>query len=138
MKGRKRHMVVDTEGLPLKVLVTEANYHDGTVASWLVDGLSQAFPRLRHIWADSAYQGRFETLAAEVGITVEIVQASASQVGFAVQARRWVVERSWAWLGHYRRLSKDFEYWMHSADTMIYLALTHLMLRRLARLKPDP
>lgn len=138
MKGRKRHMVVDTEGIPLKVLVTEANYHEGTVASWVVEGLSQAFPRLHHIWADSAYQGRFETLAAEVGIAVEIVQASASQVGFAVQARRWVVERSWAWLGNYRRLSKDFEYWMHLADTMIYLALPHLMLRRLARLKPHP
>lgn len=60
-----------------------------------VEGLSQAFPRLRHIWTDSAYQGCFETLAAEVGLTVEIVQSSNSQVGFAVQARRWVVERSW-------------------------------------------
>lgn len=138
MKGRKRHLVVDTEGLPLKVLVTEANYHDGTVASWLVEGLSKTYPRLRHMWADAAYRGRFEELATPLGITVEIIQRMEDQSGFVVQARRWVVERTFAWLGHYRRLSKDCEYWMQSADTMIYLALTHLMLRRLARLKSLP
>jgi len=130
--------MVDTEGLVLKAFVTEASWQDGTVASWLVDGVPHAYPRLQTIWADAAYRGRFVDRAAQFGIEVEIVLRSDDQQGFEVQPRRWVVERTFGWLNHYRRLSKDYEYWLQTSDAMIYTAMTHLMLRRLARLRASP
>jgi transposase len=129
---------VDTEGLVLKAFVTEASWQDGTVASWLVDGLAQAYPRLRKIWVDAAYRGRFVTRAAQLGIDVEIIARSDAQHGFEVQPKRWVVERTFGWLNHYRRLSKDYEYWLQTSDATIYAAMTHLMARRLARLRAGP
>jgi putative transposase len=128
-------LVVDTEGLVLKAFVTEANYQDGTVASWLVEWLAQHCPRLTKIWADRAYRGRFEEEAQRQGINVEIVVPEPGQKGFQVQPRRWVVERTFAWLSNYRRLSKDYEQWMQTSDATIYAAMSHLMVRRLARLK---
>lgn len=110
---------MDTEGFVLKAFVTEANYQDGTVASWLVDWLVQHCPRLATIWADRAYRGRFEEEAAAQGIDVEIVVPEPGQKGFQVQPRRWVVEPTFAWLSHYRRLSKDFEQWMQTSDAAI-------------------
>jgi len=121
--------------LVLKAFVTEASYQDGTVASWLLDGLPQAYPRLRKIWADAAYRGRFESRATQLGIEVEIVLRSDDQQGFAVRPRRWVIERTFGWLNHYRRLSKDYEFWLQSSDTTVYAVMTHLMVRRLARLR---
>jgi putative transposase len=134
--GRKRHLVVDTEGFVLKAFVTEANYQDGTVASWLVTWLTKHFPRLAKIWADRAYRGRFVDEAAAHGIDVEIVEPQPGQKGFQVQPRRWVVERTFAWLSNYRRLSKDFEERVETSDAAIYAAMSHLMVRRLARLRP--
>lgn len=122
----------------LKAFVTEANWQDGIVASWLVDGLPQAYPRLRKIWADAAYRGRFVTRAAQFGIDVEVVLRSDDQQRFEVQPRRWVVERTFGWLNHYRRLSKDYEYCLQTSDASIYAAMTHLMVRRLARLRASP
>ncbi len=133
--GRKRHLVVDTEGFVLKAFVTEAHYQDGTVASWLVTWLTKRFPRLAKIWADRAYRGRFVDKAKAQGIDVEIVEPEPGQKGFQVQPRRWVVERTFAWLSNYRRLSKDFEQWMQTSDAAIYAAMSHLMVRRLARLR---
>lgn len=127
--------MVDTPGLVLKVLATEANYQDGVVARWLIEWLVQQFPRLKKIWADSAYRGTFVEAAEALGIDVEIVEKSADQDGFKVLPRRWVVERTRAWLGNYRRLSKDYEYWLDSSDAMVYAAMTHLMVRRLARIR---
>lgn len=115
--------------------MTEANYHDGVVGSWLIPCLHRYFPRLSKLWADYAYRGRCVDTGAHYGIDVEIVERASEQKGFVVQARRWVVERTFAWLSNYRRLSKDYEYWMQSSDTMIYVASLHLGLRRLARLK---
>jgi putative transposase len=126
---------VDTEGLVLKAFVTEANYQDGTVARWLIDWLAQQYPRLKKIWADAAYRGQFVKRAAYHGIDVEIILRSEDQQGFEVQPRRWVVERTFAWLGNYRRLSRDYEYWLQSSDATIYAAMVHLMVRRLARLR---
>lgn len=126
---------MDTEGLVLKAFVTEANYHDGTVARWLIDMLAQQYPRLKKIWADAAYRGQFVEQAALCGIDVEIVKRTDDQKGFVVLPRRWVVERTFAWLGNYRRLSKDYEYWLQSSDATIYVAMVHLMVRRLARLR---
>ena len=119
----------------LKAFVTEANYQDGTVASWLVAWLAQQFPRLAKIWADRAYRGRFVDAAQAQGIAVEIVVPEPDQTGFQVQPRRWVVERTFAWLSNYRRLSKDFEQWLQTSDAAIYAAMSHLMVRRLARLR---
>lgn len=119
----------------LKAFVTEANYQDGTVARWLIDLVAQRYPRLKKIWADAAYRGQFVERAAQLGIDVEIVRRAEDQSGFVVLHRRWVVERTFAWLGNYRRLSKDYEYWVYTSDATIYAAMVHLMTRRLARLR---
>lgn len=133
--GRKRHLLVDTEGFVLKAFVTEANYHDGIVASWLLPCVVEACPRLKKIWADKAYRGTFVECAEKLGIDVEIVCREPDQTGFQVQAQRWGVERTFAWLSNYRRFSKDYEQWVHTSDANIYAAMTHLMVRRLARLR---
>jgi transposase len=121
--------------LVLKAFVTEANHQDGTVASWLIDGVAARCPRLKKMWADTAYRGRFVEKAERLGIDVEIIQRADTQNGFEVQPRRWVVERTFGWLNHYRRLSKDYEYWLQSSDTTIYVSMIHLMVRRLVRLR---
>lgn len=138
MKGRKRHLVVDTEGLVLQAFVSEAHYHDGTVGTWLLSGLKERFPRLKKLWADGTYAGTFVEQAAAIGIAVEITTRLSDRPGFQVIAHRWVSERTFAWLGNYRRLSKDYEYWVYTSDATIYASLVHLMLRRLARLRASP
>lgn len=136
MKGRKRHVVVDTLGYVVKAFVTEAHYHDGQVGTWLLQWVSEHCPRLKHIWADGTYGGRFvEAAQRDYQIEVDITHRDPQRKGFQVLPRRWVVERTFAWLNLYRRLYKDVEYHLHSADTVIYLAMSHLMVRRLARLQ---
>ncbi len=136
MKGRKRHVVVDTLGYVVKAFVTEANYYDGEVGTWLLAWLAEHCPRLKKIWADGAYTGRFVEFAqTDYHLEVEITHPPAGQKGFQVVPRRWVVERTLAWLNLYRRFYKDVEFHLRSADTMIYLAMSHLMVRRLARLR---
>jgi len=127
--------VVDTEGLLLKPFVSEAQHADGTVGGWLLPGLREHFPRLEKLWADGTYRGTFVEHAAELDIDVEITTRLSDQPGFQVVPRRWVSERTFAWLGNYRRLSKDYEYWVYTSDAMIYAAMVHVMLRRLARLQ---
>jgi putative transposase len=123
-------------GCVLKAFVTEANYHDGRVGTWLLPELVERFPRLRKLWADGTYAGSFVDAAADLGIEVEITSRLSDIPGFQVLPRRWVVERTLAWLANYRRLSKDYEFWVQSSDAMIYAAMVHLMIRRLAR-SPD-
>ena len=135
VRGRKRHLIVDTQGWVLKAFVTEANYHDGRVASWLVTLLTTLFPRLAKLWADRAYRGRFVEVCEAHEIEADIVTPEPGQSGFEVQPRRWVVERTFAWLNNYRRLSKDYEEWVQTSDAMIYAAMSHLMVRRLAQLR---
>ena len=101
----------------------------------MIKAFATAFPRLTKIWADAAYSGEFVAQAATVGIEVEIVKRNSELSGFVVLPRRWVVERTFAWLGNYRRLSKDYEYWVTSSDAMLYAANIHIMLRRLALLR---
>lgn len=128
--------MVDTLGYVVKAFVTEAHYYDGEVGTWLLAGLQQQCPRLKKIWADGTYAGRFVELAQSLyQIEVEITLPPAGQKGFQVIPHRWVVERSFAWLNLYRRLYKDVELHLRSADTVIYIAMSHLMLRRLARLR---
>jgi transposase len=135
VKGRKRHLVVDTEGLVLKAFVSEAHYYDGTVGVWLLPGLKKRFPRLKKLWADGTYAGTFVEQACALAIDVEITTRLSDLPGFQVIPRRWVSERTFAWLGNYRRLSKDYEYWVYTSDATIYAVMVHIMVRRLARLQ---
>lgn len=113
--------------------VTVANRHDGMIASLMIILLAVMCPQLALVWADKGYRGTFIEQAHKLDIEVEIV--SDQRQGFHVQKRRWVVERTFAWLHNYRRLSKDYEELTTTSEAMIYGAMTHLMLRRLARLK---
>lgn len=134
-KGRKRHLWVDVLGLVLAVLVTAANLPDRDGARRLA-GACKAFPRLRKIWVDGSYTGDVKALYQEEHqIDFEIVEKPAAQKGFVVSPKRWVVERSFAWLGWYRELSRDYEYCPRHSESMIKLAQIHRMLGRLERAK---
>lgn len=132
INGRKRHIVVDTPGNLLEVVVSAANLHDTKGGDLLLSKLEELTTlRLLKIWADQGYQGEFIDLVKQQwGIELEIVKRQEGQKGFAVQPRRWVVERTFAWLGKYRRLSKDYEHCTLSSEGMIYIASTHTMLKR--------
>ena len=102
--GRKRHLLVDTNGLLLRVHVHPADEQDRDGGLDLLVGADSEFPRLEQLWADGAHQGGFEDWVEQhLGWRVTIVSAAPEQVGFAVQPRCWVVERTFAWLGRYRR-----------------------------------
>jgi putative transposase len=124
--------VVDTLGLVLAVVVHAANIQDRDGAMLVLEKLRGLFPRLSLIWADGGYTGKLIDWCASVGHWVlQIVKRCDDVVGFIVLPRRWVVERTFAWLGKYRRLSKDYESLTQSSETMIYLAMINLMLHRL-------
>ena len=131
MNGRKRHIVVDTLGLVHVLKVHEADVQDGLGAWWLVGKMWEQFPRLRKLWADSKYGNLREAMAKWWECEVEIVKRSGEVKGFELLPHRWIVERTFAWLGRYRRLSKDYEEQPASSEALIYLAMSHLMLRRL-------
>ncbi len=132
MTGRKRHVAVDPLGLLLVVVVHAATIQDRDGARLVLDGLLGRFPRLVLIWADGGYAGKLVEWAKEVGNwTREIVKRPDDARGFVVLPRRWVVERTFAWLGRCRRLSKDYEERPEMSEAMIRLAMIHLMLKRL-------
>jgi putative transposase len=135
--GRKRHLLVDTLGLVLKVVVSAAEVQDrdgGRLVAHALRQFGPPLPRLAHVWADAAYSGPFvEELRQQSGWEVEIVRRSDDQQGFQVQPHRWIVERTFAWWGGFRRLAKDVEYQVESSEALIYVAMSHLMLRRLAK-----
>ncbi len=135
VKGRKRHLLVDTLGLLLSVYVTSADVQDRVGAQGLLAGLKPLLPRLKKIWADGAYTG--EKLAAwckEQGEwDLEIVERSADTEGFAVLPHRWIVERTLGWLVRNRRLSKDYERKVQTSETFMKVAMIRLVLKRLAR-----
>jgi putative transposase len=128
-------LLVDTEGLLLAVQVTAANVQDHHQVDGLVAAGKQRSPRLQRVWVDEGYQGNevAEQIQTDFHIALTIVPKPAGSKGFTLVPRRWVVERTFAWLGRYRRLSKDYEYLCQTSETMIVLAMTHLMLKRLAR-----
>ena len=137
MKGRKRHIVVDTLGLLLAVVVHPADIQDRDGARLALAQLLGRFPRLQLLWADGAYGGKLVEWAKTVGgWTLELVRRPARQHTFQVLPRRWVVERTFGWLNLQRRLSKDYEALCETTATWIYISMTGLMLRRLARLTP--
>jgi putative transposase len=132
VKGRKRHIVVDTMGLLLAVVVHAADIQDRDGAKLVLTKLLGRFPRLRLIWADGAYAGQLVDWASTLGgWLIEVVKRAMHSQGFEVLPRRWVVERTLAWLGRNRRLSKDYEELTESSEAWVHIAMIHLMLKRL-------
>jgi len=135
IKGRKRHILVDTLGLILAVFVTPANCTERDGAKQVLQQVGGWLPRLRKLWADGGYSG--ENFAQWVRdnwpkVEVEIVKRSDVTKGFAVLPRRWIVERTLAWLMRHRRLVRDYERTEASAQSWIHLAMIRIQLRRLA------
>ncbi len=134
----KRHIIVDTLGLLLVVVVSAASADDGTFAPEVLGRLTAEHrSRLELVWAGSKYHNhRLESWLAEqeVGYRIEVVGRPPGSKGFVKLPRRWVVERTFAWLGRYRRNSRDYEYFPSSSESMIRISSIHRMLRLL---KPD-
>ena len=177
VSGRKRHVLVDAQGLVLRVVVHSAAVSDRAGIPLLLPGAQREFPRLRHVWLDRGYQGKNPTGGAawierELGWTAQVVRRPIDRAGFVpghvvartlnwtpasgtpppakwvrvtptpwstltLLPRRWVVERTFSWLGQSRRLSKDYERLCATSETLVLATMTRLMLRRLAR-PPHP
>ena len=162
VRGRKRHLLVDTEGLVLKAKVHSAKVPDQDGLRLLLRSARTELSHLKHLWLDAGYKGRGRRWAAEIlGLSVEVVHKPPKPVpeetariwaeewakegetidwqrlmpprGFRVLPRRWVVERTFSWLGQNRRMSKDYERLCASAEAFVYAAMIRLMARRLAR-----
>ena len=163
VEGRKRHLLVDTEGLVLEARVHSARVPDQDGIRLLLERARGRFARLSHLWVDAGYQGRGGRWAeGAMGLSVEVVRkppkpipekvaevwarewakAGGKEVdwqrlmppkGFRVLPRRWVVERTFAWISHNRRMSKDYERLCATGEAFVYAAMTRLMVRRLAR-----
>ena len=162
MDGRKRHLLVDTEGLVLEARVHSARVPDQDGIRLLLEPVRGRFARLSHLWVDAGYQGRGKRWAEEVmGLSVEVVRKPPKPApekvvelwaaewakeskdvdwqklmpprGFRVLPRRWVVERTFAWICHNRRMAKDYERLCATGEAFVYAAMTRLMVRRLAR-----
>jgi len=134
VKGRKRHIMVDVLGLLLAV-VHEASIQERAGAKLLLQrAVLKGFDRLALIWADGGYSGQpmSDWVWQLAGWVFEVIERTEETVGFVVLPRRWVVERTFAWLGRYRRLSKDYEQLPETSEAMIYAAMVRIMLRRLA------
>jgi putative transposase len=149
IKGRKRHLLVDTQGLVLTVNVHPADVmdRDGVTLLLSPEHITVEFPRLTHVWLDAGYNGKGkgqDWIEQHLGWTTQVVKPPPRRVlvathvdpaprpAFTVLPRRWAVERTFAWLGQNRRLSKDYERLCQTSETMIYAAMSRLMLRRLA------
>ncbi len=135
IKGRKRHLVTDTIGLLIGAIVHAADVQDRDGAPLLLAAIRHAYPWLRHVFADAAYAGeKLRQALARLGKwTIEIIKRSDTAKGFQLLPRRWVVERTIAWLNRNRRLAKDFEASIESATSWLYIASVKLLGRRLAR-----
>ncbi len=134
MKGRKRHILVDTLGLLLAVIVHSANIQDRDGARYLLTYIADWLPRLAVVVADGGYRGRLVGWVRRTfSWTLTVVTRTADMVGFEVLPVRWRVERTLAWLGRNRRLAKDFEATIASATAFLYAASALLLTRRLAR-----
>jgi len=134
IKGRKQHIVTDTLGLLLAVVVHAANIHDSKSAPEVISRLKGRFSRLKKIFADGGYRGELiDTMKQLHGWIIEIVLRCDKKTNFKVLPKRWVVERTFAWFESYRRLSKDYEYLTDTSEAMIQLAMIKLMLNRIEK-----
>lgn len=139
VSGRKRHIIVDTLGLLLIVLVHSAGIPDGTGGKLVLARLFERIKRsvynrwcrLKLIWADGAYKHIIAWAKKQCGWQLDIVHRPPGAKGFQLLPRRWVVERTFGWLGRYRRLARDYEHQTLSSESMVYLASIHRMLRLL-------
>jgi transposase len=132
INGRKRHLVTDTLGLPLALAIHPADVQDRDGLALVCARIRRRFPWLRHLFADGGYQGVVAAAAARERLTLAIVKRPPGRRGFAVLPRRWVIERSFAWLCRNRRLAKDFERRIEVSTAMVVLAIIQLLIRRLA------
>ncbi|WP_264484376.1 IS5 family transposase [Mesorhizobium sp. PAMC28654] len=134
IKGRKRHILTDTLGLLVGAIVHTADIQDRDGAPEVLASIRESFPWLRHVFADGGYAGeKLQTaLRGKGGWTLEIIKRSDAAKGFVLLPRRWLVERTFAWFGRNRRLSKDFEQTIESSTAWLLLASVQLMTRRIA------
>ena len=135
VKGRKLHALVDTEGLPLRVVVHSAGIQDRDGAARVLDKIRQRFNWLELVWADGGYNARQvnEAVAREPSLRIEIIKRSDDMKGFVVLPHRWVVERTFSWFGRNRRLAKDYKNLAATLTTFVTLAAIQLGIRRLGR-----
>ena len=146
ISGRKRHLLVDTEGLVIGVAVQEANIADRDGAKLLVEKVGDQLPRMEKVWADRGYNGKIgEWIKERLGWTLEIVEPPRRWVrvpadeepppwvGFTVLPRRWVIERTIAWIMRNRRMSRDYEFLAETTEALVYLSMIRLMLKRLVK-----
>ena len=132
VKGRKRHLLVDTLGLLLAVVVTAASVSENAGAKIVFKRLRGGAKKLRLVWVDGGYKaGLFAWVKERFQFRLQQVLGRDKQQGFVVLPRRWVVERTFAWLSNCRRLSKDYEALSETSEAFVYIAMTRLMLRRL-------
>ena len=135
VKGRKRHILVDTLGFVLVVLVHAANLQDRDGAKLVLHKAKSLFSSLQLIWADGGYSGQLiDWVKLTCAWLLSIVKRNDDVKGFRVLPKRWIVERTFAWLGRYRSLSKDYERLPQTSEALVYAAMSHLMLRRLTRI----
>ena len=131
VKGRKRHIVTDTQGHLFHVKVHAANIHDTVSGCQVFEEALKKYPSLKGVCADAGYRKTMEEFVEKIlKKTIEISERITP--GWAVLAKRWVVERTFAWLNHFRRLSKDYEIAVQSAETIIMIAHSMTLLKRLA------
>lgn len=135
MKGRKRHLLVDTLGLIWGLVVHGADVQDRDGAKLVLNAVNGKLPRLKIMWADGGYAGQLiDWVKQTCGWGLEIVKRSDDANGFEVLPKRWIVERTLGWFGWYRRLSKDYEERTDNSQAIILVCMIHRMLRHL---KPD-
>ncbi|WP_434384872.1 IS5 family transposase [Melittangium boletus] len=133
IKGRKRHLLVDTLGLLLISWMTTADVQDRDATPAVLPLAAQQYPTLKKVWVDGGYTGpKVQAVAQESGIDVEVVKRSDQAKGFVLLPKRWIGERTFGWLNRQRRLSKDYERQESSSEAFIQLGMIDLMLRRLA------
>lgn len=135
IKGRKRHILTDTQGHLVHAVIHTADIQDRDGAPLVLAEIVQRFPWLRHVFADGGYAGNKlkDALRRISKWTIDIIKRSDKAKGFEVLPRRWVVERTFAWLNRNRRLAKDFEQTIASAAAWLFLASIQMMIRRIAR-----
>ena len=137
VNGRKRHLLTDTNGLPVAAVVHQADIQDRDGAPLVLASARYLYPWLRHVFADGGYRGaKLDAALDKIGRwRIEVIKRSDAASGFVVLPRRWVVERTFAWLNRNRRLAKDFEATLESALTWLFLASVKLLIRRLGRIQ---
>ena len=140
VKGRKRHLAVDVEGTPIAIRVHEASVQDRDGAPAVILGVLEKAPTVTKLWADGSYRGpKLAAKLADMGLAdwLEIVEKPKDSKGFTLLYRRWVVERTFAWMSRCRRLAKDFERTLESSLAWAQLAACRFLMRRLARTTSD-